>query len=1269
MLLYVYSRITFQVFRLPKEIRREFSVLLGKHRFALKEDIRLLLEGRGDNWHICPSEAYGTAECGEGTTLVQGRPLRLRTAGNEELLAVMAEDAGQVFSYSYLDISGTSEVRIGSGSDCQVCCGRDRIISALHARIYRDGERWMTQVTGDNGLYMNGQMLRGTRKLNYGDCLNLITFHILFLGSFLAVSRPLSGAGEMLHTELPRGVLPVTEAEMPVCTPEVRIHGKDALKGRSAEIPLSSDSMRLEPPPPVVKRRQSSAVLQAGPSLTMAIPALITACLMAGKSPDRTAYAALAAASVGTALLSALWVFAGRLEEKRHLREDKKEREDQYLLYLQKKEKEMTENCRHELRVLSELYPSAKACMNRSAWSAFLWRRSLGDPDFLKCRLGTGRIPVQKAFILQEETMQLMTDPLWHMAKELCGRFQSIENAPWTIDLRPYRLLGLCGGSRIEEPCHLAKLICFQLSVSCRWPELKLVFFCDPESGPGRWDFARWFPHVRSKDGRRRYIAVNTADAAVLASELNTRFLQEEDLGKEQHEEASGYYVVFVEKEALPKDSLLYGNLICSKKYADVTTIVINEDFSALPAACDAVLEWQMGGHFSFLGSSGPVRFPQARADLLEDEALERFARDISGIDRASGILSGALPQSLTFLAAHGVRHVSELRAAERWDRNRAADHLYACIGVRQDGTAQILDLHEKYHGPHGLVAGMTGSEKSDLLTTMLLSFALNYSPDELVFFLIDYKGGGTTGLLEGLPHVAGEITNLSGPQIKRAMLSLGSECTRRQKILKENRCSHLDQYASVRTGSMEALPHILIVVDEFAELKQKEPDFMEGLISISRIGRSLGIHLILATQKPGGTVDDSIRSNIRFALCLRVQDRYDSLEILGRPDAAYLREPGRCCLQVGNGELFETVQTAFSGAPCVPGPGAESSVCLLSLSGEVVMSDADEAPLSEAEETEAQVVKKYLARTAAELKTAPARQLWLPPLPALLDLNSVKNTEEYRRYLKKTDSRNTDRICALTGLVDLPSRQCREPLVLQFPDSGNLLLAGNAASGKSTFLQTMVFSVVTGCGQKKVRICLFDFGNGQLKVFQDLPQVILYADRSGEIPGQSFCEAAAFLEELAEERETILSGGSFESYNMDGGREPLPLVLVVIDRFAGMLETGMAEELVMKLLREGENLGILTAVSCGPPGPEGMPYRYLDYFRTVLCLELSDAYVYAEMLRSPKPDLLPGGNIRGRGLCMYGKETAVFQTALAVPAVSEYERTLKLRALLKERS
>ena len=257
------------------------------------------------------------------------------------------------------------------------------------------------------------------------------------------------------------------------------------------------------------------------------------------------------------------------------------------------------------------------------------------------------------------------------------------------------------------------------------------------------------------------------------------------------------------------------------------------------------------------------------------------------------------------------------MNVVSRWASHAPYKSLAVPLGLRGQNDIVQLNLHEKAHGPHGLVAGTTGSGKSEIIQSYILSLAVNFHPHDVAFLLIDYKGGGMANLFRDLPHLLGTITNLDGAQSMRALASINAEIHRRERLFGQYGVNHINQYQKkFKLGeATEPLPHLFLISDEFAELKVNQPDFIKELVSIARVGRSLGVHLILATQKPSGVVDDQIWSNSRFKLALKVADRGDSMEMLRTADAAEITQTGRAYLQVGNNEVYELFQTAWSGA------------------------------------------------------------------------------------------------------------------------------------------------------------------------------------------------------------------------------------------------------------------------------------------------------------------------------------------------------------------
>ncbi len=347
-----------------------------------------------------------------------------------------------------------------------------------------------------------------------------------------------------------------------------------------------------------------------------------------------------------------------------------------------------------------------------------------------------------------------------------------------------------------------------------------------------------------------------------------------------------------------------------------------------------------------------------------------------------------------------------------------------------------------KKHTAHGLVAGTTGSGKSEIIQSYILSLAINFHPHEVAFLLIDYKGGGMANLFKDLVHLVGTITNLDGDEAMRALTSIKAELRKRQRLFGEHDVNHINQYHKLfKEGvATEPMPHLFIISDEFAELKSEQPDFMKELVSTARIGRSLGIHLILATQKPSGVVDDQIWSNSKFKLALKVQDRQDSNEILKTPDAADITLPGRAYLQVGNNEIYELFQSAWSGATYdIEGDKLEvedKTIYMINDYGQLQAINKDLSGLEDEEtkenQTELEAVIDHIESITTRLEIEEVKRPWLPPLPENVYQEDLVETD-----FRKLWSDDAKEVELTLGLKDVPEEQYQGPMVLQLKKLG----------------------------------------------------------------------------------------------------------------------------------------------------------------------------------------------------------------------------------------
>ncbi|MFZ2539568.1 MAG: type VII secretion protein EssC, partial [Oscillospiraceae bacterium] len=503
-------------------------------------------------------------------------------------------------------------------------------------------------------------------------------------------------------------------------------------------------------------------------------------------------------------------------------------------------------------------------------------------------------------------------------------------------------------------------------------------------------------------------------------------------------------------------------------------------------------------------------------------------------------------------------------------------------LGVRAKDDYVYLDLHEKAHGPHGLVAGTTGSGKSEILQSYILSLAVNFHPHEVGFLLIDYKGGGMANLFNKLPHLLGTITNLDGSESMRALASIKSELARRQRIFNEYGVNNINQYTKMfKAGEAnKPLPHLFLISDEFAELKKEQPDFMTELVSAARIGRSLGVHLILATQKPTGVVDDQIWSNSRFKLALKVQDESDSKEVLKTPDAARITQPGRAYLQVGNNEIYELFQSAWSGATyseTIVKQGFDSRVYLINSLGQGQLLNHDLSSLeteSNIKLTQLDAVVDHINTIYQSMDALQVEKPWLPPLADKIVTSHLADVQNDTGKLQGCD------LSVPLGIVDIPERQEQMEYVHDFISDGNLAVFGASGFGKSTMEMTIALTLASKNSSSLMHYYVLDYGNSSLIQLRLLPHT---ADYLTFDDNEKLKKLVKHLMEEMRRRKLLFAKTSAMNFKMYNSleKEKIPAIMVFIDNYDVVKEIGTEfEEFLIKLTRDGVGVGIYTVIS-----------------------------------------------------------------------------------------
>jgi S-DNA-T family DNA segregation ATPase FtsK/SpoIIIE len=572
---------------------------------------------------------------------------------------------------------------------------------------------------------------------------------------------------------------------------------------------------------------------------------------------------------------------------------------------------------------------------------------------------------------------------------------------------------------------------------------------------------------------------------------------------------------------------------------------------------------------------TGSRRRTDVRPDFVSAAWCARLSRSLSPLRDISGETEdSALPSSSRLLDVLQLEPPTRDDIAARW--RMGGQSTMAVIGESYDGPFGI-DLRRD--GPHGLIAGTTGSGKSELLQTIVAALAVANTPENMTFVLVDYKGGSAFKDCVKLPHTVGMVTDLDAHLVERALESLGAELKRREHILAAADAKDIEDYQDLvrRDPSHAHVPRLLIVIDEFASMVRDLPDFVTGLVNIAQRGRSLGIHLLLATQRPSGVVSPEIRANTNLRIALRVTDAGESTDVIDAPDAGHIAKstPGRAYVRLGHASLVPFQSGRVGGRR----PGAADPTALAPWAGQLAWQDLGRAglskPKSEAREDDEITDLKVLVDAVREANQAlgiPAQHSpWLPALDEMLLLDEIPAVQG-RGSLP----------AAPYGIEDLPSDQARRPVVVDFSTFGHLLVAGAPRSGRSQVLRTIAGSLARTLSSADVHLYGIDCGNGALNALTSLPHcgavvsrnqqervIRLFSRLTGELNRRQELLAEKGYADIGEQR-------SFAAED-----ERLPHIVVLLDRWEGWLPTlgeynhGDLTDQVMALMREGASVGL----------------------------------------------------------------------------------------------
>lgn len=1150
-----------------------------------------------------------------------------------------------------LRLNGKNEVTIGNNEKNTIYYNYPLVSKQQSRLIYNNGKWVIQDLNSKYGTYVNSQAIT-SQELEYGDIIFIMGLEIIPMKDGLIINNIPNHIKVDEGTLIRQDALIQRQTEMDNPDEEnIEFFSEDDYFYRAPRFKTGIEEtvVAIDAPPVEPEEDKTPMIYTVGPMLTMAMMSMTTgySALSGLINGTMDLSAALPTLIISGAMITTmlLWPSLQKLYQKKQRRKASKERKEKYLKYLQEKKEKLQNEMKIQRQTMIDNYlplDQIKEIIYQKKRN--LWEREIEQDDFLNLRLGVGSTEFKGKLSIPEEHFSVKDDELLQEVYKVGLESRTLENVPVTLNFIEKNITAIIGAAQNKQ--QFLEGLLLQTITYHSYEDLKIVILTN-EQNESKWDYLKIAPHNWSDDKQVRYFATNLDEAKEISLQLEKEMQARKfhdnngkmDISTDDYHKYKPYYLIITDDYKMVRDLELVKDVCEMQVNYGFSLVVISPRLVNIPNECKTFIS--IGDTKSGVFENELVSNKQKEFDADTDPTLNMYecCKIIANIPIDISKENRVLPNSVSFLEMYNIGMVDQFNILNRWKTNDPTKTLSVPVGLDKSRELFKLDLHEKAHGPHGLIAGMTGSGKSEFIITYILSMALNYHPYEVSFILIDYKGGGLTGAFENretgmkLPHIAGTITNLDTVEMNRSLASIQSELRKRQRLFNEARDklneSTIDIYkyqSLYRRGLVDKpISHLFIISDEFAELKDQRPEFMDQLISTARIGRSLGVHLILATQKPSGVVNDQIWSNSKFRICLKVQDKSDSMDMIKCPDAAELKTTGRFYLQVGYNELFALGQAAWAGAQYYP---TEKRKKKIDQSINIVDNVGNTIKQLDTKENEIQApsqgeeitnIIKYIVEEASK-ENIVINKLWLDRIPDIIYIDELKQKYNYE-VIKNV-------INPVIGEYDDPENQVQNILTLPLSDEGNTIIYGSAGSGKELMLSSIIYSTITTHDTKEANFYIIDFGAETLTMFRQAPHVgeVILSNDSEKIDN-----LFKMIEKIIEERKKVFIdyNGSYDFYIKHGGKQ-IPFITIVINNVEAFLETYQDyEEKLGQMTRDCLKYGICFILTTN--GANAIRYRLKQNFKQNLVLQFNDPGDYNSIIpgvRKKEPS-----KVFGRGL------------------------------------
>lgn len=779
--------------------------------------------------------------------------------------------------------------------------------------------------------------------------------------------------------------------------------------------------------------------------------------------------------------------------QKKKYNKNNNDREVKYKDYLDEAETDLEEIAYNQKKTMWESNPQVASSLDIiQKRDGILWSRYIQSKDFLEIPIGVGQsdlscpIDVHRPGRFDNDVNELSL-----RAAALADRYKQIQGVPIDFSLLQNNSIAVVGNR--EDRTAMLQQMLISLSTLHTPEDLKIAIVYSKEQEKD-WSFFRFLPHIWDVNETSRLIANSDADIESLLNYLA-------DLADSRQREADEYHaslpepfyiLVITDPEYLSRITNA-GRLLPHSPMTGMTTLVATG--GSIPFGCRHIIDVQEESKGTLQGkvypSSDRNNITYFSSTPLPRKEVEDIVRAMAPIRLRTGKKGKGLPPFISLFKGRKITATKDMKIEESWNQFKAVDSMAVSLGVGSDGKEVIFDIHEKRDGPMGLVAGTTRAGKTELLQNWIIQMASKFSPKEVNFVLFDFKGTSLIDPIKALPHLVGEISNTgpddSGQDFElRYCTALNSEIIRRQKMLSRTGSTNILDYQKKYHNHQvtEPMPFLMIILDEFARIKDTHPDFIKLANSLYATGGSLGMYVILSTQNPASAISAEIRANSAFQLCARVADNQDSREMIGVPDAAHLPKiPGRAFLRVRAQGTLQCFQSYYAGAAY----DAETQMSEDAMPTALIEVNGNALPVKteKPDFTEIEAAVEHICQVAKSMSIPDAHKVWLPPLEKSISVYDVLKIAPGEESLR---SESTTSLTAVVGLTDDPARQAQYNTVLNFTQYGSAVVCGGPTSGKTSFLLSASISLIHLYSPERIRMYFIDGGGGALKSLEKFP-------------------------------------------------------------------------------------------------------------------------------------------------------------------------------------